>query len=213
MDIQANNLSANSDLDGITGISSEIANTWGSIKNAIIGSSVAVFFGLIILLFSILATTSPKAAETSTVSARVNYYLPYPGILPDSPLYRIKAARDIISTWFIFDPENKGEKELFLADKRINAAVALVEGGKSGLGLTTATKAEKYLEQAVNRTVKLQKSGKDVKSLLGKLATAIQKHNQILGDFKKTMTGEQGATVDRIIGTNNNLLKNISETL
>jgi hypothetical protein len=216
METQANNLSESGSLDGITGItgiSSEIANTWGSIKNAIIGSSVAVFFGLAILLFSLLATTSPKAAETATVSAHVNYYLPYPGILPDSPLYRLKAARDIISTWIIFDLEKKAEKELFLADKRINAAVALIEGGKSSLGLTTATKAEKYLEQATNRAVSLRKAGKDTKSILGKLALAIQKHNQILTDIKKAMTGEQGASIDRIVEVNNNLLRSISEAL
>ena len=185
----------------------EITNTWGSIRNAIIGSSLAVVFGLAVLFFSVLATTSPKAAEPSTVSAHVNYYLPYPGILPDSPLYRIKAARDIVSTWFTFDPESKAEKELFLADKRINAAVALIEGGKSNLGLTTATKAEKYLEQSVNRTVGLQKSGRDVKSLLGKQAVSIQKHNQILLDFKKSLSGEQGAAVDRMIEINTSLFK------
>lgn len=191
----------------------EITNTWGSIRNAIIGSSLAVVFGLAILLFSVLATTSPKAAESSTVSAHVNYYLPYPGILPDSPLYRIKAARDMLSTWFTFNGEKKAEKELFLADKRINAAVFLIEGGKSSIGLTTATKAEKYLEQSVQRTVQMQKSGRDVKSLLGKQAVAIQKHNQILLDFKKILSGEQGAAVDRMIEINTSLSKSISETL
>ena len=191
----------------------EITNTWGSIRNAIIGSSLAVVFGLAILLFSVLATTSPKAAESSTVSAHVNYYLPYPGILPDSPLYRIKAARDMLSTWFTFNREKKAEKELFLADKRINAAVFLIEGGKSSIGLTTATKAEKYLEQSVQRAVQLQKSGRDVKSLLGKQAIAIQKHNQILLDFKKSLSGEQGAAVDRMIEINTSLSKSISETL
>ena len=156
---------------------------------------------------------SLKVAELFTVSAHVNYYLPYPGILPDSPLYRVKAARDIIATWLIFNQEKKAEKELFLADKRINAASALVEGGKASLGLTTATKAEKYLEQAVNRAIGLQKSGQDVKSLLGKMATSIQKHNQVLTDFKKTVNGEQGAAVDRMIEVNKTLSKSISETL
>jgi hypothetical protein len=96
----------------------------------------------------------------------MEYYLPYPGILPDSPLYKIKALRDKIDLWFTFNPVEKATKELQYADKRINAAIFLMQGGKASLGVSTATKAEKYLESAAGLAVGEEKSGKDVKSLL-----------------------------------------------
>ena len=78
-----------------------------------------------------------------------------------------------------FDEVRKAEKELLYADKRIGAALVLVEGGKISLGVSTATKAEKYLESAINRAIRLS-SQRDVKSLLLTLTKATTKHQEIL---------------------------------
>jgi hypothetical protein len=162
--------------------------TWGNIKNAIIGGFAAILFALLILLLSVFTTTNPKAATTSptpqptaTISAqKVEYYLPYPGILPDSPLYRVKAFRDRVQLAFTLNGTRKAEKELFYADKRINAAVELINGGKSSLGVSTATKAEKYLDQAARRAIAISESGEDVKSLLNIVSTSASKHIEIM---------------------------------
>src|SRR5688572_7269837 len=60
----------------------------------------------------------------------INYYLPYPGILPDHPLYFLKMMRDRVVEWSLFRPERKAEYFMFLADKRIGAGRVLIEGGK-----------------------------------------------------------------------------------
>lgn len=170
--------------------------SWGGVRRAVVGCTAAVVFGLAILVVSLAAAADPlgvsphedMASESGEI-VKIEYYLPYPGMLPDSPWYKLKAARDRVSLWLIFDPERKAAKELFLADKRINAAVFLAEGGKEDLAVSTATKASKYIEQAVNRAVKLAEEGKDVKSLLNTLATATAKHGEILSALERESGG------------------------
>lgn len=141
---------------------------------------LAIAAGFAILVVSILsATTNPKAASQPSFfgpvvpEVKVEYYLPYPGILPDSPVYKIKAVRDQIRLWTTFDPTKKARLQLLYADKRINAARVLMEGGKSALAISTATKAEKYLESAV-------KASLYNKEMLTVLAKSIARHKEIL---------------------------------
>lgn len=157
-----------------------VESAWGSLRNALIGCSAALLFGLAVLLMSVFSVSSPQAAvDADAVTVKVEYYLPYPGVLPDSPLYRLKALRDKLQLAVTFDEVRKAEKELLYADKRIGAALVLVEGGKISLGVSTATKAEKYLESAINRAIRLS-SQRDVKSLLLTLTKATTKHQEIL---------------------------------
>lgn len=156
------------------------------IKQAV-GASAAVMVGLVVLVLSIMAAANPlvvspheEATSGAVLVQKVEYYLPYPGILPDSPLYKLKTVRDRVSLWLITDPGRKAEKELLLADKRIGAAMALLDGGKDELAVSTATKGEKYLEQAVNRVLGLAESGQDVKSLLLVMANATAKHEEMM---------------------------------
>jgi hypothetical protein len=173
---------------------------WKKLIAKVVAGSAAVIFGLAILMLSLLAASNPErvspntqtlkqakvevAEEVATAPAMViqktQYYLPYPGILPDSPLYKIKAIRDQISLLLTPNGEQKAKKQLLFADKRINAAQALIDGGKKDLGVTTATKAEKYLEQAVTGTEVLLKKGTDAKSLLLELGNATTKHVEML---------------------------------
>lgn len=145
---------------------------------------LAIAVGFAILLVSIMSiTTFPKAASEpsffgpSVPETKVEYYLPYPGILPDSPVYKVKAVRDQAKLWITFDPIKKAKLQLLYADKRINAAKALMEGGKSALAISTATKAEKYLESAV-------KASLTNREMLVVLAKSIAKHKEILKTFQ-----------------------------
>ena len=95
--------------------------------------AVSVLLAVTILIISLLAVTfrsvraapllksSPSASVTATASANPsptptanNYAFPYPGVLPDSPLWLIKAARDRILLWLTFDKVGKAEKMLFI---------------------------------------------------------------------------------------------------
>lgn len=81
----------------------------------------------------------------------VDYFLAYPGVLPDHFLYPIKMIRDRIWLWLTMDPLKKAELLLLFADKRLGAGKVLVEGNKVDLGITTFSKAEKYLQRAANQ--------------------------------------------------------------
>lgn len=192
MQNKSQNLFSFRELFGKTREVSFVREAWGSVRNAIWGSSAAMIVAVTILFLSLLTISKPARVypfeETKTVATqsavKIEYYLPYPGILPDSPLYLFKAARDRVWLWLTWDSEKKAQAELLLADKRIGAAKALIEGGKANLGVGVATKGEKYLEQAVKRTVSLNKQ-KDTKSLLLKLRDAVNGHGQLLTELQE----------------------------
>lgn len=205
-----------------------VTSAWGSLRNALIGCSAAVLFGLAVLVMSILSVTNPQSVfpqDSATVSAEkmgimeeatpapVQYYLPYPGVLPDNPLYKLKAVRDWVKSWLTFDQQKKAELDLQYADKRINAAMVLIEGGKVELGVSTATKAEKYLEKSVNKSVELTQSGKDVKSLLLVLAKATSKHGELLESLLPRTSGVDSQAMENSLKLNLVLQEKVAQAL
>lgn len=147
---------------------------------------IILFF--IILLFAVFieffaATEAAFAQEVSpTPTPKVDYQLPYPGILPDSPLYFIKAARDRIVKFLISDPLKKGEYNLLQADKRLNSGVYLFKKGKSKYELTQSTisKGENYFGQALEKAREAKRQGKDAADLLRRLKESSRKHQEVL---------------------------------
>lgn len=109
----------------------------------------------------------------------VDYYLPYPGILPDHPLYWLKMIRDRVQLLLTTEPLVKAKKLLLYADKRLGAGWALIEGNKVDLGITTLTKAEKYLERAVIAAEKLGDNDEE-RRFKEKLEKAEMKHKEVL---------------------------------
>ena len=61
------------------------------------------------------------AAAVMTPTPTPNYLLPYPGMLPDNPLYMLKAMRDRVINFLIADSQKKAEFYLLQSDKRLNA--------------------------------------------------------------------------------------------
>jgi hypothetical protein len=201
--------------------------SWKKSIGGIVASSAAIIFGVAVLLMSLLAVSNPVAVHpsmelatgagemnaTSGALVKIEYYLPYPGLLPDSPLYKVKALRDRVTLWLTFGEQNKARRELLYADKRINAATFLVQGGKNSLGVTTATKAEKYLETAVNRAVKEAGAGQDAKSLLADLAKACTKHLEIWQELIPKVGTEGQQALEAVYLTTQMSLERVNQTL
>jgi len=168
-----------------------------TLKNFIIALA-ALVFALGVLITSVVGTTAQSSssyrvlpAETeaepspeATVSPepKVDYYFVYPGILPDHVLYPLKMIRDKIWLLLTTEPVKRAELFLLFADKRLGAGKALVEGGKEELGITTLSKGEKYLEQAIDQASKAKEAGKETTDLYEKLARATLKHQEVLGE-------------------------------
>lgn len=138
----------------------------------------------------------PLAQPTPTPTSKpeINYYLVYPGMLPDQALYKLKMVRDRIWILITTNPVKKAELLLLFADKRLGAARVLIEGNKVPLGINTLVKGEKYLERSVNQTIDNKKNGENISVLAGKLRLAIQKHQEVLLELQEKVSSE-GKTV------------------
>lgn len=131
--------------------------------------------------------------EDSNPVNQVDYYLPYPGILPDHVLYPLKMMRDQVRLWLANSTEKKMELQWLYADKRIGAAEVLVSGGKADLGVKTAVKANGYLKQAVDQAEKLG-------DLVDwpRLSRAIERHQQIIEGLLVDLEGSDLSELERI---------------
>lgn len=136
------------------------------------------------------ATESVPGQATEPERKEVDYFLAYPGILPDNLLYPLKMIRDRILLFLTTDPLKKAELYLLFADKRVGAAKALIEGNKLDLGITTLTKAEKYLEKAIDQERVAHQAGKETAAFLGKLSKAALKHEEVILGFEEKITNE-----------------------
>lgn len=146
---------------------------------------------------------------TPLPSPKIDYYLPYPGILPDHPLYSFKMIRDRIWLWLTTDPLKRAEVMVLFADKRLGAGKVLVEGNKVALGLTTLEKAEKYLERSVGELEKAKKEGKNVQSLIDRFNQAVLKHREILNQEVSRLSGDDKAFGERLLAYPKQLLEKL----
>lgn len=124
-----------------------------------------------------------------------DYILPYPGILPDHPLYFLKRFRDFILDALIVDPVRKAEFYILQADKRLTMGVALADKGNTVLSEQVISRGEKYMQQAVSGLSIVKTSGKEIPGyVIDKLEQALGKHNDVITDLitKATDTQKSG---------------------
>ena len=176
------------------------------LKKAILVVAVLIFAGGI-LIASVLRTSAqtPSAENSPQISPspqeveKVDYFLPYPGILPGHFLYPIKMIRDKILLFLTTEPLKRGERLLHYADKRIEAARLLAENGRQSLAVTTATKAEKYLERAINQEKEARAKGKKTHPFLVELSKASLKHQQVLLEIKGKTSSVEQSVIDSLL--------------
>jgi len=107
--------------------------------------------------------------------------------------------RDRILLFLTTDPFKKAELYLLFADKRVGAAKALIEGNKLDLGITTLTKAEKYLEKAIDQERVAHQAGKETAAFLEKLSKATLKHEEVILGFEEKITNEVRPVYDNAL--------------
>ena len=159
------------------------------LKKMLFVSSVFAF-AFAILSVSILQSSSISysfTAQTSESSVlgeevpEIDYQFPSPGeVLPDNPLWVLKAARDRI--WFLItsSPIRRADLALLFSDKRLMSAKILLENKKPDIAISTLTKGEKYMEVAQTQELLARSQGFDTSAFLNKLAVASLKHRQVI---------------------------------
>ncbi|MBI4066464.1 hypothetical protein HY411_01995 [Candidatus Gottesmanbacteria bacterium] len=166
---------------------------------------------VLILLFFVVsspslsfAATSPKPQPTVTLTSepvgkagitmekKPEYLLPFPGILPDHPLYFLKQVRDGILDRLIVDPLRKAEFHILQADKRLNMGRMLVEQTKGTLAEMTISKGEKYTERAISGLSAFKSTGRPVPaSIIDRLTRSMEKHVEVLNELIAKTSGPQ----------------------
>ena len=154
-----------------------------------------------------------EEGELVVEKKEVDYFLAYPGVLPDHFLYPIKMARDRIWLWLTMDPLKKAELLLLFADKRLGAGKALVEGNKVDLGITTFSKAEKYLQRAANQERAANQKDKDTMNFVKKLYSASLKHKEVLMDCQEKCMNNDPKGMNNILETNQQVQNKVEPLL
>lgn len=157
------------------------------------------FFVLIIFLifFSSAAVSFAKDSvkediiSTPSSSKTMDYALPYPGLLPDNPLYVLKAVRDRIVETLISDPIKKANFELLQSDKRLNEGFFLFKKGESkySLGESTISKGENYFEKGIDEIEKAKKRGTDLSDAPQRFYLSSVKQREIIKSLIKKSRG------------------------
>lgn len=131
-----------------------------------------------------------ESADLTVTPSPSEYVLPYPGMLPDNPLYFIKEIRDSIISFLIADPLKKADFDLLQSDKSLQNGVALLGKKKNDLAFKQFSLEESYFSQAVSESEKAQKQKEDDKDILQKLSQAGEKHKEVLDNTIKNLSGD-----------------------
>jgi hypothetical protein len=121
--------------------------------------------------------SSPSASPAPEKQEKVNYDLPYPGLLPDSPLYFLKAIRDRVIQFLVSDPQKKAEFNLLSSDKRTNAGYYLIVKDKDDMGVLYISKGNNYMHTAI---IDAKNAGEKGKTVLDKIKPSIKKHEEVV---------------------------------
>lgn len=138
-----------------------------------------------LLFLSLLLSFPILPACLALGKPTVDYQLPYPGILPDHPLYPLKVLRDKTYDFFLRDSLKKAEFKLLTADKRLFMAIMLFDKGKPALSEQTISEASKYYGEAVLTLYRAQDEGRETEALKSELITSGEKHEEIIRELQE----------------------------
>lgn len=172
--------------------------------------------GLPLFLFLFFIITVPSfyliSSQSITITEKkVVYELPYPGMLPDNPLYVLKDTRDKIIDFTTRDNLKKAEFYLLLSDKHINAAALLVKKGKNALAVETLYKGEEYSTKIPKLIAKAKKQGESpTAQFIEKLKLSNNKHREVIEQLLKTIPQGDQKKIEEVFVLNEKVKKDIS---
>ena len=121
------------------------------------------------------------AQEISVEGKKVEYTLPYTGILPDNPLYNLKGIRDTIWIFLTRDYVKKARILLLISDKKIVMASKLSDNGKWNQAAETAESAEKDTLKIFSLLKKTKQQGATApEEFIQKLKMSNEKHKEVI---------------------------------
>lgn len=171
------------------------------------------FAGLIVIVIYIGSVFwgGKVRAQEGNNGGKIEYALAYPGILPDSPIYFLKVARDQTMLWLIRDSRQKAFYLLLLSDKRLAAGESLIDKNEKNIGAMSVVTGERYFGQAVDQAVVAKKSGADTNDLFAKLTVAAAKHTEVIGNLLNKVSGKDAEQLTKARRDNQNSRERVRE--
>ena len=180
-------------------------------KSLLLSCIFAVILFSSLPVFYILSTVKGEDG-ISLQNAKVVYNLPYPGLLPDNPVYFLKASRDKLVEFFTRDNVKKARLYLNYSDKRISMAIKLADKGEHKLSLTTVSKAEKYFIKIPDLLKESKKQGAaPPQELILQLKQSNLKHKEIIDTMLKDFPQGEKESFDQIIKMNLQITEQLNE--
>ena len=135
---------------------------------------------------------SPSPVPVPT-TPKVEYILPYPGILPTHPLYFLKTIRDQIVEALISDPIKKADFYITQADKKLSMALALADMKKTQEMKQALIDAQTLRQKSVSQLEGIKTAKQEVPGyILDQLSRSLTKHIEILTALKQDVVVLQG---------------------
>ncbi|MCR4263797.1 MAG: DUF5667 domain-containing protein [Candidatus Roizmanbacteria bacterium] len=141
----------------------------------------------------------PTGSETAS-EQMVEYTLPYPGILPDHPLYPFKKFRDRLLDFLIRDPVKRIEFNLLMADKRYNMGLFFSDEEKYERALTILEEAESFYGRIPDEMQVVKDQNRTLPpDLLQKIKTATTKHQEIIIEIQNKSPEDMSERYEKIM--------------
>jgi hypothetical protein len=146
------------------------------------------------------------------IQEKISYHLPYPGILPDHPLYFIKGIRDQLLQFKTRENIKKAELYLLLSDKRVSMSIELSKKGKDKLAITTFSNAEKYFSYIPDLIINSKKQGVGPQSdFLNTLKLSSDKHREVAETLMKELPQGSSESINQILKLNSDTRKRLEK--
>jgi len=143
---------------------------------------------------------------------KIEYNLPYPGILPDHPLFFFKKVRDKILELTTRDNLKKAELYLLFSDKRIAMAMVLLKNGKDKYALTAFKQGEDYFLKIPKLLEMSKKQGVSASSdFIQRLKLSNAKHKEVGETLLKDLPQGQNETINESLIINEKIKKKLEK--
>lgn len=136
--------------------------------------------------------SSDSPIPTADLTKKSEYVLPFPGLLPDHPLYFLKNFRDFLLDKLIVDPIRRSEFYLLQADKKLAMTIVFIEKGNIVRAEDVLAKSGKHMEQSIGGLLTLKSQGKEVPGyVVDRITNALVKHEEVLTELLQKVQGNQ----------------------
>ncbi|HLC94452.1 MAG TPA: DUF5667 domain-containing protein [Patescibacteria group bacterium] len=173
----------------------------------------AIFLMIALFFFYILSIsqTVPVYSQVRIEAKKVEYTLPYPGILPDHPLYFLKALRDRIIDITTRDYLKKAQLYVLFSDKRTAMAIGLAKKGKWSQASTTISKGEKYFLKIPTLIETSKKQGVSAEGdFILRVKLSNEKHREVLESLIKDAPQGERSGFEQILTLNREIKEKIA---